>query len=337
MKQLPAYLSTTLLTFIIFTVFSSNVSANITTSYSPNPIAFDQPVTFTINGCKPGSPIDTTFDYPGGSIYGTNLAQVNGSGVGTFERSFVKRSWWRFDLSCVSADSGNIERVDNIPINIPPLPAINVSIEPNPPPPDTNTKIIATGCPANSSVEFRVFGVKPGPNITKNFNGTVTADSNGIATYANTGYPVDYIYKVDIICGGETYNDIFQFTPSGSTRPTVAFITQPPPPPPLCATGGFVDGKCVKVDTAIGEINTDGPGFIYSVFTIILSLSGGVLLLSIIYAGYLLMMSRGEPEKVQKGKELLTSSIVGFLFILFSYIIFGVITVDILKLPGFSN
>lgn len=106
------------------------------------------------------------------------------------------------------------------------------------------------------------------------------------------------------------------------------------PPTPIPPPGPCTNNIC---KTAIGEISTEPVGFVKSIFTIILSLSGGIALLLIILSGYKLMFSQGNPEKAQEAKETLTAAIVGLLFIIFSLVILQVIGVDILRIPGFDR
>lgn len=94
--------------------------------------------------------------------------------------------------------------------------------------------------------------------------------------------------------------------------------------------------KCAAFDTAFGDIATDQTGLIRKIFTVILSLSGGIALVLIIYSGYQLVVSRANPEKIQGAKETITSAIVGLLFIIFSIAILQIIGVEILRIPGFS-
>lgn len=109
------------------------------------------------------------------------------------------------------------------------------------------------------------------------------------------------------------------------------FVVVPPP----CAI--FENDKCIAVNTAIGEISTEPAGFVKSIFSIVLGLSGGIALILIIIAGYRLMASHGNPEAVQAARDQLISAIVGLLFIIFSFVILQVIGVDILKIPGFTK
>jgi hypothetical protein len=197
------------------------------------------------------------------------------------------------------------------------------------------------GVTTGASFQLGVIGCNPGASVTLNPNAPTSgpasaqlnADNSGAASAPFT-ITTDGHYYATATCGSQTTKaELNSAVPVNTGSPTP---TQPAPPPPLCAAVGK-DGQCTQVDTAIGPIKTDGAEIIYSVFSVILSLSGGILILTIIYAGYLFLASRGDPEKVQKAREAITSAIVGFLFIVFSYAIFGVITADILHLPGFST
>ena len=110
-----------------------------------------------------------------------------------------------------------------------------------------------------------------------------------------------------------------------------------PTPPLPCLTLSQEGGGCDTVETAIGAINTNATGFIKSIFSLILGLSGGIALLLIISSGYRLMAARGNPEALTEARDQLISAIIGLLFIIFSLVILQIIGVDILKIPGFGN
>ena len=82
---------------------------------------------------------------------------------------------------------------------------------------------------------------------------------------------------------------------------------------------------------------TNAAGLIGGLFGIILGLAGGIALILIIYSGYRMMVSAGNPEALQGARETLTSAIIGLLFIIFSFVILEVIGVDILKIPSFGE
>lgn len=46
------------------------------------------------------------------------------------------------------------------------------------------------------------------------------------------------------------------------------------------------------------------------------------------------MTSQGDHEKVKEAREILTSAIIGLLFLIFSLVILEVIGVDLLHIPG---
>lgn len=95
--------------------------------------------------------------------------------------------------------------------------------------------------------------------------------------------------------------------------------------------------KCIGVNTAIGNISTEPAGFVRSIFSLVLGLSGGIALILIILAGYKLISSQGNPEKTTAARDQLVSAITGLLFIIVSFVLLQVIGVDILKIPGFSK
>lgn len=109
-------------------------------------------------------------------------------------------------------------------------------------------------------------------------------------------------------------------------------------PPLQCAAPPDANGNCPKVSSALGiDINTDAAGFIKTVFSVVLSLVGFIAVLLMIISGYRLMVSQGNPEKLQGAREQLTAAIIGLLFVIFSFVFLQIIGVNILGLPGFSG
>jgi hypothetical protein len=89
--------------------------------------------------------------------------------------------------------------------------------------------------------------------------------------------------------------------------------------------------------TALGSINTNASAFAKQLFGILLSISGGIALILIINAGYHIMVSEGNPEKLQSARETITAAIIGLVFIIFSLVILQIIGVDILRIPGLTK
>lgn len=92
-----------------------------------------------------------------------------------------------------------------------------------------------------------------------------------------------------------------------------------------------------KIYTAIGCIPVSTtPEFISWILGWAIGIGGGIALMLIIVASFQIISSSGNPEKIQAGKELLTSAIAGLIMLIFSVFILKVIGVDILKLPGLT-
>lgn len=96
-------------------------------------------------------------------------------------------------------------------------------------------------------------------------------------------------------------------------------------------------GNCTAVATGFGNIPISVTAAISAIFAILLSFSGGIVLIIIIFSGYRIMTSGGDQEKLKGAREMLTAGIIGLLFIIFSVTILRIIGVDILRIPGFSG
>ena len=70
-----------------------------------------------------------------------------------------------------------------------------------------------------------------------------------------------------------------------------------------------------------------------TVFGIGVGLAGGFSLLCIIYAAFMMQSSEGNPEKLKKAQEMITSCIMGLMLIIFSVFILRLIGVNLLKIP----
>jgi len=93
-----------------------------------------------------------------------------------------------------------------------------------------------------------------------------------------------------------------------------------------------------SIDTAIGCIPIGNTNeFIGFILRWAIGIGGGIAFLLIVFAGLQIMTSAGNPERLQAGRELLTSAIAGLILLVFSVFILRIIGVDILKLPGFGR
>lgn len=125
-------------------------------------------------------------------------------------------------------------------------------------------------------------------------------------------------------------------TQQSGVQPTGSFadgapIQTPTPTPPDCIENG-VPGKM----TDFGCIPQNPVLFVQKLYGIGLGLIGGIAILFIIYAGYLIMTSQGNHEQLSKAKSYIFYSIIGLLLAIFGFVFIQVIARDILKIPGFN-
>ncbi|HSV94917.1 MAG TPA: pilin [Spirochaetia bacterium] len=104
---------------------------------------------------------------------------------------------------------------------------------------------------------------------------------------------------------------------------------------PQCESGAS------GIQTAIGCIpipeDGDATNSIFSsIFKIITGLGGGIALALMLYGVFIITTSAGIPDKLNAGKEIITSAIVGLIFILISVFLVRLIGVSILGIPGLS-
>lgn len=88
--------------------------------------------------------------------------------------------------------------------------------------------------------------------------------------------------------------------------------------------------------TALGCIKTDPQQFIGEILKIAVGIGGGIAFLLILFGGFQILTSAGNPEKLNAGKELVTSAITGLLIIIFSLFILRLIGYNILGIPKFG-
>jgi len=102
-------------------------------------------------------------------------------------------------------------------------------------------------------------------------------------------------------------------------------------------TGGTTNSG---INTAIGCVpvlsDSTGTAFMGFVLKWALGIGGGIAFLLILYGGFMVMTSAGNPERLKAGQELLTSAISGLLLLIFSIVVLKFIGIDILQLGLFG-
>ncbi|MEK7573356.1 MAG: hypothetical protein AAB531_02920 [Patescibacteria group bacterium] len=91
-----------------------------------------------------------------------------------------------------------------------------------------------------------------------------------------------------------------------------------------------------STSTDIGCIPNDPIQFASKFYAIGLGLIGGVAVLFIIYGGYIILTSQGDPAQLEKGKSYIYYAIAGVLLAIFGFVFVQVIAVNVLRIPGFG-
>ncbi|MBP6913121.1 MAG: hypothetical protein KBC00_00735 [Candidatus Levybacteria bacterium] len=170
-----------------------------------------------------------------------------------------------------------------------------------------------------------ILKIKDGRDLKKNKNG-ITCEPNDFTLY--------FITFTIARGGGEGSIGTIIKDPYGKELgATIPWF----PPRPLCDPVDIdkATGYCKKIPTALGiKISTEPQFFVRDIFTIVLSIGGVAAVLFFIRAGYTIMTSAGNKEKVGQAREQITAAITGLIFIILSIAILEFIGVNILRIPG---
>lgn len=104
--------------------------------------------------------------------------------------------------------------------------------------------------------------------------------------------------------------------------------------PELCnslnAEGGVTTVfGCIKV---VG--NDSGSNLVTIILKIATGIGGGLALALILYGVFIVTTSAGMPDKLKAGSEIITSAVIGLIFILLSVFLVNLIGINILGIPG---
>lgn len=92
-----------------------------------------------------------------------------------------------------------------------------------------------------------------------------------------------------------------------------------------------------EVASDLGCIPQDPIGFVQTFYGWGLGLLVFVAVIFMIVGGYNIMMSRGNIEELERGKSYIFYSIAGLVLAIFGFVFIGIITGQILKIPGFTE
>lgn len=89
------------------------------------------------------------------------------------------------------------------------------------------------------------------------------------------------------------------------------------------------------INTALGCIDVSNfSSLVRTILGILIGLGGGIALLLMGYGVFIVSTSAGIPDKVNEGKSIITAAAGGLLFVVLSVVLFQLIGVNILRLPG---
>lgn len=129
---------------------------------------------------------------------------------------------------------------------------------------------------------------------------------------------------VTAVCEPAAFRSICKIpaAPGGGAPPVAPTIT--------CPSGAQ------GMQTAVGCIPTENANeFARWFLGWGLGIGGGIAFLLILGAGFQIITSGGNPDRIKGGKEQLTAAISGLLFIIFSLFLLQLVGIDILHIPGF--
>jgi Na+-driven multidrug efflux pump len=104
----------------------------------------------------------------------------------------------------------------------------------------------------------------------------------------------------------------------------------------MASTLDVICDPATTIRTDFGCLPNNPVGFVAQFYGWGLGLIGLVGLLFLIIGGYYILMSRGNPETLQKGRSYILYAIIGILLAVFGFVFISVIAGNILKIPGFS-
>lgn len=97
------------------------------------------------------------------------------------------------------------------------------------------------------------------------------------------------------------------------------------------------NNSVVGVNTALGCIYVgSGTSLVETILRIATGLGGGIALALILYGVFIVTTSAGMPDKLKAGSEIITSAVIGLIFILLSVFLVNLIGINILGIPGLT-
>lgn len=95
------------------------------------------------------------------------------------------------------------------------------------------------------------------------------------------------------------------------------------------------DGTLIhQISTDIGCVPNDPLLFVQKFYGVGLGILGGIAILVIMFGGYTLITSKGNPTQVQKGKEYIMYAIISLVLAIFGFVFLETVAVGVFHIPG---
>lgn len=195
---------------------------------------------------------------------------------------------------------------------------------------------------ASAQIPARSYVLKVNEQINEGGNNIPEFDDDCQGGFTYYHIPIDVVVEGNTL---KTYviQSRVERDPNGVERENLREIFDLPPLP--CARGLDVNGEettdkdriaqCLAVETALGPFALEPGEFISDIFGWVIAFAGLGALALLVYAGYQIIYSRGDQERIQNAKDTIKAVVIGLTFILLSIAILEFIGVDVLKIPGF--
>lgn len=90
-------------------------------------------------------------------------------------------------------------------------------------------------------------------------------------------------------------------------------------------------GTC---ETALGSIPTETKEFAERLLSIATGIAGGLAFILMVIGAIRILVSQGDPQKLNGGREMMIAAVAGLLFLIFSIIILRFIGITVLNIPS---
>ena len=215
-----------------------------------------------------------------------------------------------------------------------------------------NCNIVVLNSPVSwdDKIEVQITGLKPDTRfqigstigVSWPFNlASAMSDSNGdITIRLNHSNNLAGTHTLRVFRGASIISP-FCLTTFQVIDPSTAPGCQPPGTPGAPGTPTYPE-ECTEsygsgIKTAFGCFPIEPAQLVNYLIPRGISVGIGFAFMFMLYGAFVLITSAGNPENTKKGQEIITSAVIGLLFIIFSVFLLKVIGFDILQISGFAS